>query len=61
VNELGLPDGYGQIAYDAACKWWHDNGVTETYPPFSEITAPIREYYDAMAQGVVDYLKRVPA
>jgi hypothetical protein len=55
-----LPTGYGQVAYEAACNWWHENGTTEIYPPWSQLPAPTREYYDAMAQGVADYLKRIP-
>jgi hypothetical protein len=60
MAELELPIGYGQIAYQAACDWWHAAGTKEDYPAWSDLPAPTREYYDAMAQGVADYLARIP-
>jgi hypothetical protein len=61
VSELGLPDSYGQVAYEAAIRWRRDNvPATREEPSWSELDAKARAYFDAVAQGVADYLKRVP-
>ena len=60
MSEIELPDGYGQIAYEAAVQWRRDNVPTQNDPAWSELDAKGRSYFDAVAQAVADYLERIP-
>lgn len=61
MGELELPDGYGQVAYDAYVA--DCGGVSihgERLPDWDGQRPEIRAHWDAAAAAVLDYLKRIP-
>jgi hypothetical protein len=61
MSDIELPQGYGQIAYDAYatdCDWRSIRN--EPLPAWGEQSDAIRDHWDAAAEAVRAYLERVP-
>jgi hypothetical protein len=60
-DPIELPTGYGQVAYDAYatdCDWRSIHG--EPLPAWADQRPEIRKHWDAAAEAVIQYVKRVP-
>jgi len=66
MSEPHLPSGYGQVAYEGWVAHVRVTSAEAGSPPppmdsWADLRPAIRGNWDAAAQAVADYLRRVPS